>query len=206
MILTNYIHRLFEVLPELEDYDNPWQATTELESIIEKIIARLDANEFQIADKIAIHRTAIIEPNVVIKPHTIISASATVKAGSYLRSGVYIGDGASIGANCEIKQSIIFDQARIAHLNYVGNSIVGEDVNMEAGSILANHFNEREDKNISVVVDRKLISTGCTKFGALVGDHSRIGANAVTNPGTVLPPKTIVGRLTHIDQVKAFES
>jgi len=38
------------------------------------------------------------------------------------------------------------------------------------------------------------------KFGALVGDDSRIGANAVTTPGTLLPPRSIVRRLELVDQ------
>jgi len=44
-------------------------------------------------------------------------------------------------------------------------------------------------------------STGLTKFGALIGDSSRIGANAVTSPGTLLPPGSVVPRLGLVDQL-----
>jgi UDP-N-acetylglucosamine diphosphorylase / glucose-1-phosphate thymidylyltransferase / UDP-N-acetylgalactosamine diphosphorylase / glucosamine-1-phosphate N-acetyltransferase / galactosamine-1-phosphate N-acetyltransferase len=70
--------------------------------------------------------------------------------------------------------------------------------------VLANHFNEREDKEIQVVIDNEIVSTQSTKFGSLVGDNSRIGANAVTTPGTILKPKSIVQILELVDQVYKF--
>jgi acetyltransferase-like isoleucine patch superfamily enzyme len=45
-----------------------------------------------------------------------------------------------------------------------------------------------------------MIDTGVSKFGALVGDGSRIGANAVIAPGALLERGSIVGRLQLIDQ------
>ena len=80
----------------------------------------------------------------------------------------------------------------------------GNDVNFEAGAVTANHYNEREHKNISVIYDSKEIDTRCIKFGALVGDHAKIGANAVLSPGTILLPNSIVKRLELIDQLNNF--
>ncbi|MCS3531573.1 hypothetical protein [Chryseobacterium sp. JUb7] len=74
-------------------------------------------------------------------------------------------------------------------------------MNFEAGSICANHFNEREEKNIFVKYNDHIISTDTNKFGSLVGDNSKIGANAVLSPGTILDKKTIVKRLELIEQV-----
>lgn len=112
-----------------------------------------------------------------------------------LRNGVWIGQGTHVGGSDEIKQSIIGSNSAVAHLNYVGNSIIGDGVNIEAGAILANHHNDRDDKSIWVLVEGERIKTGVKKFGALVGDGSRIGANAVTTPGTILKSSTIVNRL-----------
>ena len=47
-----------------------------------------------------------------------------------------------IGPSSEVKSSIICFETAIAHLNYIGNSIIGQNVNFEAGSIAANHYNE----------------------------------------------------------------
>ncbi len=182
--------------------ENPWDLIKDLPDRISYLIKNISLEEYFIRDNIAIHKNAIVEDFAILKNFVIVEEGATVKSGAYLRDGVYIGKHVNIGANCEIKQSIIFNFSRIAHLNYVGNSIVGEDVNIEAGAVLANHFNEKENKEIEVIYQGKRIETGVTKFGSLIGDGVRIGANAVLNPGTILAPRTIVGRLEHINQLK----
>ncbi len=53
---------------------------------------------------------------------------------------------------------------------------------------------------MTVILDGQLIETGVTKFGALVGDDCKIGANAVLSPGTILAKGTVVGRLQLVDQ------
>jgi UDP-N-acetylglucosamine diphosphorylase / glucose-1-phosphate thymidylyltransferase / UDP-N-acetylgalactosamine diphosphorylase / glucosamine-1-phosphate N-acetyltransferase / galactosamine-1-phosphate N-acetyltransferase len=74
-------------------------------------------------------------------------------------------------------------------------------VNLEAGVVLANHYNERQDRSISVLRHGTAVPTGRVKFGAVLGDGCRLGANSVTSPGTLLPPGAIVPRLTLVDQL-----
>ena len=74
---------------------------------------------------------------------------------------------------------------------------------MEAGAVLANDFSERASKQIWVLVDGELTATGVTKFGALISDRSRIGANAVTSPGTLLAPGSVAPRARPVDQSAA---
>jgi UDP-N-acetylglucosamine diphosphorylase / glucose-1-phosphate thymidylyltransferase / UDP-N-acetylgalactosamine diphosphorylase / glucosamine-1-phosphate N-acetyltransferase / galactosamine-1-phosphate N-acetyltransferase len=99
-----------------------------------------------------------------------------------------------------VKTSIILAKSALAHFNFAGDSIIGSNVNMEAGSVIANHYNEREQKEIAVMIDGKCMPTGCQKFGAVIGDFSRIGANAVLSPGTILEPRSIVKRLMLVEQ------
>ena len=202
MNLSDYIANIYKELPLLREYSTPWAITNDLELIIRKIMEALPMEDYFIKDHVAIHKNAIVEENVVLKNGIIIGEGSTVKSGAYLRDGVFIGKKVNVGANCELKQSIIFNYSRIAHLNYVGNSVIGEDVNLEAGAVLANHFNERENKEIVVLTDGKKIITGATKFGSLLGDGCRIGANSVLNPGTIFKRNSVVERLTHIDQLK----
>lgn len=181
----------------------PWDITNNLISILEQKIRLLKENEnFIIKDGIAIHKTAVVEANAVLKGPVIIGANCFVAANAYLRDGVYLADNVKIGSGCEIKSSIIFQHSAIAHFNYIGNSIIGKNVNFEAGAITANHYNERVNKEISVCVNGEVIPTHAIKFGALVGDHSKIGANAVLSPGTILAPHSIVKRLELVEQVK----
>ena len=202
MNLSNYINDIYHDIPSLSRDFKPWDLISTLEDLTAALLPGLQSKGYSLADGVAIHETALIEDGVTLKPNTIIGPRCTVKSGSYFRSGVYLISDVSIGANCEIKQSIICKNSCAAHLNYIGNSLVGQNVNFEAGSILANHFNEREDKTISVLIEDHVIKTDVTKFGSLIGDHSRIGANSVLNPGTILPAKSIVPRLTHVDQLK----
>ena len=99
-----------------------------------------------------------------------------------------------------MKQSVICAHSAIAHFNFIGDSLIGQRVNMEAGAVIANHFNERENKLITVMVDGQPVDTGVTKFGALVGDDCKVGANAVLSPGTILAKGTVVERLSLVKQ------
>lgn len=178
----------------------PWEITNNLKTIIEKMILDLD-DDFVIKDNIAIHKTATIENNVTIKSPAIIGKNCHIGANAYFREGVYLDNSVKIGPGCEIKNSIICSNTAITHFNYVGNSIIGRNINFEAGSIAANHYNERTIKKISVLYNSEIIETNSEKFGSLVGDNSKIGANAVLSPGTILLKNSIVKRLELIEQV-----
>ena len=199
MGISDYVQDYGKTVPA--SYGDPWEATDKIKDIIRGIIRGLGSS-FHISDDIAIHKDAVVEQQAVLKGPLIVGKGCFVGAGTYLRDGVFLGDDVVIGPHCEVKSSFIFGKTRVAHLNYVGDSIVGRDVNIEAGAVLANHGNERDgqEKTIKAVMDGKIIDTGVIKFGSIVGDGSRIGANAVLNPGTMLLPGSVVGRLEHVDQ------
>ena len=73
-------------------------------------------------------------------------------------------------------------------------------MNIEAGAVIANYRNELADKGICIRHENEIIDTGVTKFGSLIGDGARIGANAVVAPGALIVPGQKVGRLQLIDQ------
>ena len=200
MNINDFFARFSDVFPELKDL-TPWNITNNLADIIYRYIQRL-SSEYTIKDGIAIHNTATIEQNVVLKLPLIISEGGYIGANASLRGPIFLDKKVKIGAGCEIKQSIIFSETAIAHFNYVGNSIIGSNVNFEAGSVAANHYNERKDKTISVLYNGNVIQTNVEKFGSLVGDDSKIGANAVLSPGTILSKNSIVGRLELVEQAK----
>ena len=179
----------------------PWEIIENLEIIIKEQIKKLNT-DYNINNNVAIHKSAIVEPGVIFKGTIIISENCYIGAHSYLRGPIFLSKSVKIGPGCEIKQSILFDNTAIAHFNYVGNSIIGHHTNFEAGSICANHFNERQDKRIFITYKNELLDTKTEKFGSLVGDHSKIGANAVLSPGTILDKNSIVKRLELIEQNK----
>ncbi|MEL4455216.1 DapH/DapD/GlmU-related protein [Lutimonas vermicola] len=179
----------------------PWELILLLKGLLNDKIDSL-GEEYLIKDHIAIHKTAHIEQNVVIKSPAIIGKDSFIGANSYLRNGVFLANNVNIGTGCEIKSSIIFDHTAIAHFNFIGDSIIGSHVNFEAGSVTANHYNERKNKDIFVKHEGVLKNTKVHKFGSLIGDHVKIGANAVLSPGTLLAKKSVIKRLELVEQIR----
>jgi UDP-N-acetylglucosamine diphosphorylase / glucose-1-phosphate thymidylyltransferase / UDP-N-acetylgalactosamine diphosphorylase / glucosamine-1-phosphate N-acetyltransferase / galactosamine-1-phosphate N-acetyltransferase len=102
---------------------------------------------------------------------------------------------------CEVKSSFVFSNSSVAHLNYVGHSLIGSRVNLEAGAMTAVQFNERDDKSIHARWMGLLLRINVEKFGAVIGDDCKLGTNSVTMPGTILKPGRIVARLELIDHL-----
>jgi NDP-sugar pyrophosphorylase family protein len=177
----------------------PWAVTAALEVILARWM-RDAPPEYTVSEGIARHHTARIEDGAVLKPPVVLFPHAFVAAHAYLRGGVLLGEGCIVGPSVEIKTCAMFARSKVAHLSFVGDSILGEDVNCEAGCMIANYRNEHDDKRIRIRMGEHVVDTGVDKFGALVGDGVRIGANAVLAPGTILNPGTIVPRLALIDQ------
>jgi NDP-sugar pyrophosphorylase family protein len=202
-MIASFIPSFQKVFPDLI-LQMPWMITADLPSHLLSLQKTL-GGDYKVKGDVAIHKLANIEEGVVLKGPLIISKNCFLGAHAYLRGGVYLGEGVGIGPGCEIKTSLVFPETAFAHFNFVGDSIVGRGVNLEAGAIIANHYNERKNKAIDVLVSGERVSTGTTKFGALLGDGCRIGANAVLAPGTILPPNSIVQRLELIEQVKYIE-
>lgn len=187
-------------LPARLPREAPWEVIGRISELVLGLLDSLPPEFMRISDEIAVHRSAAVASSAELTGPVILSAGCRVGPGAVLRAGVWAGEDVTIGPHSEIKGSLLFARSAAAHRNYAGDSIIGRAVNLEAGAVLANHFNERADKQISVRIDDQVVATGLTKFGALIGDGSRIGANAVTSPGTLLPPGTVVPRLGLVDQ------
>lgn len=177
----------------------PWTLTAEADAVVQSLMQRLGA-DWDAAQGVAVHRSARVEPGAVIKPPAIIGPNGFIAAGAYLRGGVWLDEDCIVGPSCELKSTFMFKGSKIAHLSFVGDSVIGADVNIEAGAMIANYRNELSEKWIRIAFGGTIIDTGVDKFGALVGDGARIGANAVIAPGALIKPGEIVPRLALVDQ------
>lgn len=197
-------------LPEISEYiagwpllgicsAAPWTVAQDCESRILALLDTLGAG-YRRHGNCAVHETAIIEQGAVLKGAIIIGEGSFVAAGAYLRGGVYLGSHCIVGPSCELKSTFMLDGSKLAHFNFVGDSLIGEAVNIEAGAIIANYRNELDGAHIKIRHEDHVIETGVNKFGALVGDGCKIGANAVIAPGALLRPHMRVPRLGLIDQ------
>ena len=139
----------------------------------------------------------VIEPHVYIKGPALIGDGTLIRHGAYIREYVIIGRDCIIGHSTEVKHSILMDGAKASHWNYVGDSIIGLHVNLGAGVKLSNQ--KITDTEITVRdTEGKPYATGLQKLGAIIGDETQIGCNAVLNPGTLLGKGCLVYPLVSV--------
>ncbi len=162
----------------------------------------LKANEFMLKN---IEESIIegeIEEGAYIKGNVIVGEGTVIRSGSYIIGPVVIGKNCVIGPNCfirpytsigdnchigacvEIKNSIIMSNTNVPHLNYVGDSVIGENCNFGAGTKIANL--RLDGKEIYAVVKGKKVPTKRRKFGAIIGDNVKTGINVSINVGTMI--------------------
>jgi UDP-N-acetylglucosamine diphosphorylase / glucose-1-phosphate thymidylyltransferase / UDP-N-acetylgalactosamine diphosphorylase / glucosamine-1-phosphate N-acetyltransferase / galactosamine-1-phosphate N-acetyltransferase len=125
-----------------------------------------------------------IHPGAYIEGPCIIGKNVEIGHGAFIRPYNLIDNFCKIGHATEVKGSIFFPHAKAPHFNYVGDSILGCEVNLGAGVVCANYkINKTE-----VMIDNEgqKIATGMEKLGAIIGDGTSLGCNSVTNPGTLL--------------------
>ena len=146
-----------------------------------------------------------IEDNVVMKGVISIGKGTVVRSGSYIVGPAVIGQACEIGPNCyirpntsigdnchignavEVKNSIIMRGSKIPHHNYVGDSIIGEECNLGAGTKIANLRLDKKD----IIVGG--IDTKRHKLGAIIGDRVETGINVSINVGSMIGNNTHIG-------------
>jgi len=133
---------------------------------------------------------AIVEPHVHLIGPCLIEANATIRSHAYVREYTWMMTESLLGHASESKHSLFLPGAKAPHFNYVGDSILGSNVNLGAGVKLSNLRNDGE--HIGIWLNDVRRETGLRKFGAILGDNAQLGCNAVTNPGTVLGKSCMV--------------
>lgn len=141
-------------------------------------------------EHISIGEGTIVEPGAYIRGPCIIGRHCQVRHGAYIRGDLITGDKCVIGHDTETKNVIMLDGAQAGHFAYLGDTILGNRVNLGAGTKCANL--KLDHKNISIHVDDQVLDTGLRKFGAIIGDDSQLGCNSVTNPGSLLGKQVFV--------------
>ena len=141
-------------------------------------------------NRIRIGKGVLIEPGAFIKSPTIIGDQTEVRHGAYIRGNCLIGRNCVVGHVTEVKHTIFLDGAKAGHFAYLGDSILGNQVNLGAGTKLANLRFIKGD--ISITTAGATVKTGLRKMGAVLGDQVQTGCNSVTNPGTLLGKKSMV--------------
>jgi NDP-sugar pyrophosphorylase family protein len=143
-----------------------------------------------VGDQVFIGEGTVVEDGAMIKGPAIIGRNCEIRHNAYLREQVIIGDNCIVGNSCEVKNSILFNHAVAPHFNYIGDSILGYKAHLSAGVKISNV--KLVPENITVNLDGVSFDTGLRKFGALLGDQTDIGCNAVLNPGSIIGRGSVV--------------
>ena len=163
-----------------------------------KILSKV-SSKCEIEGRVYIEDSCSIEPYSYIKGPAYIGKGTEVRHGAYIRGYCYIGRDCVIGHSTEVKESIFFDKAKAGHFAYVGNSLLGSNVNLGAGTKLANL---KLKKNLVYYKDPfsgERISSGLKKFGAIMGDSVATGCNSVLSPGSLLFPGSSILPCEHFN-------
>lgn len=134
--------------------------------------------------RIKIGRGVLVESGALVKEPAIIGDQTEIRQGAYLRGYCLVGKRCVVGHTTEIKHSIFLNDAKAGHFAYLGDSILGGDANLGAGTKMANlRFIKGE---VKVRTPEGILNTGLRKFGAILGDRVQTGCNSVTSPGTLI--------------------
>ena len=179
------IERLKEDIYSERDF-HFWKYINELEEVLPHIKSE---NKGEIRENVVIKGNLVLGENSIIHPGTVIDGNVlignncNIGPNAYLRENVYVGNNCHIGIS-EVKNSIILNNSNVPHFNYVGDSVIGEDSNLGAGTIIANL--RHDQKTIRVLINGEKVDSGRVKLGAFIGSNTKTGINASINCGTFL--------------------
>lgn len=181
----------------LKNYEYQWEVLKNLNNLILEIGPTLDLNQYnKVADNIWIHKSANIDENSKIIGPCIIGENSEIRFNAFIRGKVIIGNNCVVGNSTEIKNSLLFNEAKVPHFNYVGDSILGFKSHFGAGVITSNMKSDKSE--ITVIVNDEKYNTNRNKLGSLIGDYVEIGCNSVLNPGTVIGRNTTIYPLSMV--------
>ncbi|MEI7604139.1 MAG: bifunctional sugar-1-phosphate nucleotidylyltransferase/acetyltransferase [bacterium] len=134
--------------------------------------------------RLSLGKRSIIKSGTYLEGDIIIGEDCIIGPNCYLRGVAVIGDNCKVGNGCEIKNSTLFSGTKVPHISYIGDSVLGYNVNVGAGSIVSNYRHDGE--NISTMVKFKLMDTRRKKIGTIIGDNSKLGVGTRIYPGRKL--------------------
>ncbi len=174
----------FELLPEISDF-------------ILKLGEKLPEDKYEKrGENIWVAKSASVAPTACLNGPLIIDEGAEIRHCAFIRGNAIVGKNAVVGNSTELKNVILFDKVQVPHYNYVGDSILGFQSHMGAGSITSN---VKSDKTlVEVKVNGEIVKTGLKKMGAILGDKVEVGCGSILNPGSIIGANTNIYPLSSV--------
>ena len=176
------------------DVGHPWELIEINEVILKKIKTNIKGkieNNAHIHGEIFLGEGSIIRSGVYIEGSVYIGKNCDIGPNCYIRGNSYFGDNVKVGNAVEVKNSIIMENTNVNHLTYVGDSVIGSNCNIAAGTNIANlRF---DNGNVKTKVKDKKVDAGRRKFGAIFGDQVKTGINSSFSPGVKVGCNSFIG-------------
>ena len=176
------------------DVGRPWELLEVNEELIGELKTEIKGKietGAHIDGEIHLDEGSIIRAGVYIEGNVYIGKNCDIGPNSYIRGNTYLGDNVSVGNAVEIKNSIIMENTNVSHLSYVGDSVIGSNCNIAAGTNIANlRF---DNATIKTKVKNERIDSGRRKLGAIIGDSVKTGINSSLSPGVKVGYNSTIG-------------
>jgi len=189
-----------------QDIGRPWDLLSANASLLARSQRSVNGSierNVTIVGRVTIEKGAAVRTGTVIEGPAWIGKDAVIGPLAHIRAGTSVGRGAVIGNFCEIKNSIVMDGTHIHHLSYVGDSIIGEECNFGAGTIVANV--KSNDRTVRMRIRDRLEDSNLRKLGTITGDRVRTGINSSIMPGVRIASRAVVpaGSVVSTDIISA---
>ncbi|MCC6466591.1 MAG: bifunctional N-acetylglucosamine-1-phosphate uridyltransferase/glucosamine-1-phosphate acetyltransferase [Planctomycetes bacterium] len=151
----------------------------------------LDPASTYIEVGVRIGRDSTVYPCTAIHSGVVIGRRCEIGPFAHIRGGTKVGDNCKVGAFVETKNAVFGEGSKAGHLAYLGDVTMGKDVNIGAGSIVANYDGQK--KHQTEIGDEAFIGCGTVLVAPVkVGRNAQTGANTVVPRGKDVPDDTIV--------------
>ncbi len=151
-----------------------------LEALMNEGVTIVDPYSTWISEDTIIGQDTIIYPSTYIEGKNIIGKNCKIGPCAHLRGGVEVGDNVKIGNFVEVKKSKIASDTNVGHLSYIGDSELGEHINIGAGTITANYDPISKTKSKTVLKNNvKIGSNSVLVAPVTVEEGANIGAGSI---------------------------
>ncbi len=168
----------------------PWEILTANKMIMDSWQETSVAKDATLEANVTLQGVVRVEAGAVIKSGAVLEGPCCIGEGSYIgnnslaRSYTSVGKNCSVGSGVELKNCVVMENSQIGRLSFVGDSVLGENVDMGAGCMTVNR--DINWKPIFVKNGKRPMSTGMKKLGAFLGDGVVVGAGNTLQPGTIV--------------------
>ncbi|OGW74783.1 MAG: hypothetical protein A2Z72_05105, partial [Omnitrophica bacterium RBG_13_46_9] len=164
-----------------------------LEMLMLKGVTIIDPGSTFVDMHAKIGKDVIIRPHTVIEEDVVIGKNCEIGPFARIRPGTVIGDHVEIGNFVELVRAKVSSGTKIKHMTYLGDAVVGRNVNIGAGTITANYDGKK--KNKTIIEDGAFIGVGAILIAPVkIGRNATVGAGSVVTKNKDVPPgDTVVG-------------